>query len=144
MAERTLRECRILIVEDEYLLADDLRDELRRAGAMVVGMAATVDAALALIAAETRLDGAILDVNFGGQPAFPVADALHRRGVPFLFATGYDASVIPARFGSVVRCEKPINLRHVVKAIGKALEVTRKAEAGASPTPASGAAGQPG
>lgn len=122
MPKPSLRNCHILIVEDEYLLADELRLELSDEGAVVVGMTSTVDEALELLEAEDRLDGAILDVNLGGEPVFPVADRLIERSVPFLFTTGYDASIIPPRFDGIVRCEKPINTRRVIQAIGRVIE----------------------
>ena len=96
----------ILVAEDEYFLATDLNRELRRAGATVGGPVASVERAMALIESAPRIDGAILDINLGGEMAFPVADALRARGVPFVFATGYDQATIPPRFFDVVRCEK--------------------------------------
>jgi DNA-binding response OmpR family regulator len=119
MAEPSLRDCRILVVEDEYMLADELRTELANAGAVVLGPVGTVEDALSLIGKEPHIDGAILDVNLRGQAAYPVAEKLAARGVPFVFATGYDASVIPNRFADVVRCEKPINIRKIAQTIGR-------------------------
>ena len=101
------------------MLADDLTTELVDAQAIVIGPVATVGAALELLAAEQRLDGAILDANFCGEMVFPVADQLLDRNVPFLFSTGYDGSVIPPRFAHVVRCEKPIDIKRVTLAIGR-------------------------
>ena len=98
---------RVLVVEDDYLVAMDIARSLERAGAEVIGPAPAVEAALDAVE-RTALDGAILDMNLGGEMAFPVADALMARGVPFIFATGYDAQVIPLRFTHVKRCEKPM------------------------------------
>lgn len=125
MTELALNGCHILIVEDEYLLAQDLRAELADAGAVVAGMAGTVAGALEQIESLARLDGAILDVNLRGESVFPVADRLAARGVPFLFTTGYDASALPPRFRHVVRCEKPMNMASVVRAIGKVVAACR-------------------
>lgn len=81
---------RVLIVEDEPLVALDVEETLRGLGCEVVGPTATLGEALRLLEEEApRLDAAVLDVNLGGHAAFPVADALVRRGVPVLFATGY-------------------------------------------------------
>jgi CheY-like chemotaxis protein len=107
---------RVLVVEDEYLVAMDMSAWLEAEGAHVVGPASNVNAALeALKGAE--LDGAILDVNLRGEMAYPIADALAARGIPFVFTTGYDARTVPARFANVKRCEKPTT----PEAIGRAL-----------------------
>ena len=119
MPERTLRDCRILVAEDEYMLAAELRYELAEAGAIVIGPAPTVVAATALVEAETHLDGAILDLNLGGEMVYPLAELLIERDVSLIFTTGYDATAIPDRFRSIVRCEKPIDLRKVTQAIGR-------------------------
>ena len=95
----------ILIAEDEFLLADDLAQLLKSEGAVVVGPVASVAAALSLIEGQTRIDLALLDVNLGGDMAFPVGDALIERDIPFAFTTGYDA--VPARFAAIPRLEKP-------------------------------------
>lgn len=79
---------RILVVEDEPLLAMLVEDLLDEVGGLPVGPAGSVDEALRLVAAGA-LDGAILDVNLGSEMAYPVADALAARGVPFVFVTGY-------------------------------------------------------
>lgn len=105
-----------LVVEDDYVIADALGQELEAAGAEVVGPAPDMAAALALLA-EGAVDAAVLDVNLGGEMAWPVADALLARGVSFVFATGYDASVIPARYASVACCEKPVGLAEIARAL---------------------------
>ena len=121
MPERTLRDCRILVAEDEYMLADELCAELVDVGAVVLGPAGTLEDALDLISANSHIDGAILDVNLQGKMIFPAADLLGERKVPVVFTTGYDASVIPSRFLHVARCEKPVNIVRVTQAIGRAV-----------------------
>lgn len=121
MADRPLNHCRILVVEDEYLLADELALGLANEGAVVLGPAPSVKRALGLLEGEASLDGAILDLNLGGEPAFPVADALIDRSVPLIFTTGYDAGAIPERFAHIPRCEKPINIGRITAALGKAI-----------------------
>ena len=121
MSERTLRGCRILVVEDEYMLADEMCTELDDAGAIVLGPTGTVQDALDLISDQPEIDGAILDVNLRGEMAFSAADRLAEMEVPFVFTTGYDASMIPPRFKDVVRCEKPFDLAKVTRAIGRAI-----------------------
>lgn len=121
MADRTLNRCRVLVVEDEYLLANELAMELGDKGAVVLGPVPSVEQALALLEDEAALDGAILDVNLGGQPVFSLADDLIGRGVPLVFTTGYDAAALPLRFAHYPRCEKPINIGRITAALGKAI-----------------------
>lgn len=119
MIDRTLRGCRILVVEDEYLLADELQTDLADAGAIVLGPLGTLNQVLELIRAGGEIDGALLDVNLGGEMAYPAADLLLERAVPFVFTTGYDDSVIPSRFSRVARCPKPVNISRITQAIGR-------------------------
>ncbi|MEG3177705.1 response regulator [Sphingomonas sp. RB3P16] len=119
MPEQSLEGCHILVVEDEYMLADELQAELTDLGATVIGPAGTIEDAIDLIASAVKIDGAILDVNLEGEWAFPAADALAERQVPFLFTTGYDQSVLPSRFSDIVLCQKPINIRRITEAIGR-------------------------
>lgn len=121
MPNKTLRDCRVLVVEDEYMLAEDLAAELDEVGAVVLGPVGTLEAAIALIDAEPRIDGAILDVNLRGEMVFPAADILLERGVPFVFTTGYDPSTFPSRFEHIAKCEKPINITSMTQAIGRAI-----------------------
>jgi ActR/RegA family two-component response regulator len=104
---------RVLIVEDDFFLADELRTALAAQGAEVVGPVANIDDALDLIEQMQPIHAAVLDLNLQGEMAFPVADALNGCGVPFVLATGYDLSAIPVRYASVPRCEKPVNLAKV-------------------------------
>jgi len=108
---------RLLIVEDEFYLAQDLAQDLSARGATVIGPVPTVDDALDLIEDTDQIDGAMLDLNLQGELAYPVADALIARGVPFVFTTGYDASSIPSRYAAVARCEKPVDPNRVANAL---------------------------
>ncbi|AOH83213.1 hypothetical protein AWL63_03710 [Sphingomonas panacis] len=114
MSEQGLVGRRILVVEDEYLIADDVCAALVAAGAEVLGPCPTVEAAAAMVAHEARIDAALLDINLRGDPVFPVADALAARGVPFAFATGYDRWAIPSRFEAVALLEKPLKDRQII------------------------------
>jgi DNA-binding response OmpR family regulator len=96
---------RVLIVEDEQMLAEYLADAMAAEGAEVIGPVATVTAALDAIA-STRLDGVTLDLKLAGEMTFRVADALAARNVPFVFLTGYGAADVPARHTNVSRVEK--------------------------------------
>lgn len=118
MTEHNLQGRHILIVEDEYLLANDVSEALQEAGAHVLGPVATIEDATALIAGEARIDGAVLDVNLRGDMVFPVADALTERGVPFLFATGYDRWILPDRFADAPRLEKPVEVNTLAQLLG--------------------------
>jgi len=102
---------RILVVEDDYLIADEVAESLAEFGATVVGPANYVAEAIALVSQETCLDAAVLDINLGRETVFPVADALQQRGIPFVFATGYDQRIIPPRYAAVQRLEKPVDTR---------------------------------
>ena len=113
----TLAGRRVLVVEDEYLLADDMAQALRKLGAEVVGPVPSTDKALALLSSDEPIDGAVLDINLRGQPAFPVADLLRERGVPFVFATGYDQATVPPAYDNVPRWEKPFNMQDLVSVL---------------------------
>ena len=90
--QTTLRDKRILVVEDEAIVAMLVEDELTNAGAIVIGPASSVEEALQLIegtASDGGLSAAVLDIHLDGERVSPVADRLAALGVPFLFATGY-------------------------------------------------------
>src|SRR5215470_8727975 len=80
--EQPLTGCRVLIVEDEYLLADDLRVALKSLGANVIALVGDLDEALDLLA-HGGFDVAVIDINLRGDLAFTIADQLQRRGIPF-------------------------------------------------------------
>ncbi|HEY0034239.1 MAG TPA: response regulator [Devosia sp.] len=115
-----LRGRRLLIVEDDYMIATDLTHWFEDAGAEVVGPAGSVSKALALVASHAeQLDAAVLDVNLRDEKVFPVAEALSKAGVPFIFATGYDAHIIPETYVEVPRCEKPVDLLQLARLLGQ-------------------------
>jgi CheY-like chemotaxis protein len=101
----------ILIVEDEALVALMIEDMLTALRCRVAGSARSVREALRLIEErESALDGAILDVSLGEEKVYAVAEALQARGVPFVFATGYDADSLDARFAHCATLAKPFEL----------------------------------
>ena len=108
---------RILLVEDEYFIVQDLARAFAAAGAIVLGPVATLSEALQLVAAAGPLDGAVLDINLQGEMVFPLADALVSRAVPIVFSTGYDREAIPSRFDGCARCEKPARPEQVAEAL---------------------------
>ena len=109
---------RILIVEDETLVSMVIEEALKDLGCDIVGPAATRDRALALAKAEP-LDGALLDVNLGGEPVYPVADALFSRGIPFAFVTGYGHAGIADRYATMPTLVKPFQLSTVERLLGQ-------------------------
>ncbi len=106
---------RVLVVEDDYFLADDTRAVLSRAGADVIGPAPTLAAALAGLSGQ--LDAAVLNINLRGEPVWPLADALIARRVPFIFATGYGPEVIPLAYAAIPHWVKPLNVEKLVDAV---------------------------
>jgi CheY-like chemotaxis protein len=97
---------RVLVVEDEMIVAMCLEDSLTSMGAEVVGPAMRLDAAVELARSE-GLHGAVLDINLHGERSYPVADILQERGVPFVFATGYGHAEGYNGFNDVPVLKKP-------------------------------------
>jgi CheY-like chemotaxis protein len=104
---------RVLVVEDEGLVAMMLEDLLDDLGCEVVCSASSVDQAMAWLRAGGQLDAALLDVNLGGEAVFPVAEALIGRGAPFAFNTGYGEAPDP-RFRDAPLLSKPIRIERLV------------------------------
>lgn len=107
---------RILLVEDEYFIADDLRRALCGYGASVIGPVPDLATGLDLARTE-ELDAAVLDVNLGGEMSYPIADQLGERGVPFLFTSGYDTATLSRAYCSVMLIEKPFDVETVMAAL---------------------------
>lgn len=106
--DKYLSSCKVLVVEDEYLLADELLELLKGAGATVVGPVATAADALTLLLGGAKPDLAVLDIDLKGQDVYAVSDALAARNIPFIFATGYAEVEIVPRFRHIGRAQKPI------------------------------------
>ncbi|MGH6897762.1 MAG: response regulator [Geminicoccaceae bacterium] len=104
--ERPFEGLRVLIVEDNLYAAIELGQALLDLGCEPVGPAARVDEAMRLAREET-LNGALLDVELHGELIFAVAEELERRGVPVVFASGYDEEIFPASFVRHPRLRKP-------------------------------------
>ena len=116
---RQLEGLRVLVVEDDYFIALEMCGALRAAGADVVGPARDVETGLSAIRGE-RIDCGVLDINLRGRLAFELATELRSREIPAIFATGYDASMIPAELADAVRLEKPIDMAALCRAIESA------------------------
>lgn len=112
-----LRGCTILVIEDEYVLATYIGDILRKEGACLVGPFNNVSEALELLGASPSLTAAVLDINLGDETAFPIADRLHELGVPFVFTSGHDASLIPASHRDRPLLLKPVSAAAVTAAL---------------------------
>ena len=113
----TVEGMKVIIVEDAILLAMELEAGLEEAGALVVGSAALVEEAMALV--DLPMDAAVLDCNLNGLSVGPVAEALAARGVPFLFATGYGESRgAPEGFDAPI-IRKPYDVAQITAALAE-------------------------
>ena len=126
---------RIMVVEDEALVAMALRDTLDELGYVVIGpYSRIVDAMSAL--RSNHIDAAVLDVNLGGELVYPLADVLAAERIPFVFITGYGADEINRRFASVPVLQKPIEAEAlksifvIPPVIAKPTEAERRSMAG--------------
>jgi ActR/RegA family two-component response regulator len=122
MTEIRFQARRILLAEDEYFLADALNRALRAAGAETLGPVASVAGGLRLLDVGPAPDAAILDLDLGGESAFPLADALIARAVPFVFTTGYDPAAIPPAYAAIRRVLKPAEPGAVLAALATLLK----------------------
>lgn len=113
---------KILIVEDEYLIADDLSALLLAANAELIGPAASLPQAIRLAADTELIDAAVLDINLRGVDVFPLVDELRSRGIPVMFLTGYGQNNIPADYLGIARCEKPMGSAYVVEQLRAMLD----------------------
>ena len=112
--------CRVLIVEDEAMIAMLVEDMVLDFGSEVVGPVANVNDAINL-ARSAELDAAILDINVSGSVIFPVADILTERGIPLIFATGYGSRGLPPRFQNSPTLPKPFSYQSLEEALRTAL-----------------------
>jgi two-component SAPR family response regulator len=107
---------RILIVEDEYLVAQETRRMLEKCGAHVVGPVSNL-ADGTDYTRNGQVDAAILDIKLDEELVFPLADLLDSLAIPFVFATGHEASILPDRYKGYILCEKPAHLDAIAKAL---------------------------
>jgi len=120
--ELKLPPARVLVVEDEPLVAIDVASTLSKAGCRVVGPAATLEKAKELV--ETGdLELAILDANLAGESVDEVASELARRGIPFAFLTGYGPDGLPAEFRHVPLVDKPFNPKQLLAVVEELLSI---------------------
>lgn len=109
---RRRRRPRVLLVEDELLIALSVESMLAELGYAVVGPVARLDEAVER-ARDEPLDGALLDISLGRDDVFPVAEVLAARGVPFVFASGYTGGALPDRFRGRPHLQKPFSMRQL-------------------------------
>lgn len=116
MVSGSLAGKRVLVVEDEFLVAHDLKRALTALDAEVVGPVANLPAGLSL-ADDEELDAAVLDVNLCGAMSFPLTDRLNEAGVPIVFVTGYDEWALPDQYLAAPRVTKPFACADVTSAV---------------------------
>jgi two-component SAPR family response regulator len=112
---------RVFVVEDEALVAMNLEMILEDLGCVIVGPAMRFDRAEEMVNGNLPADAAILDVNVGGREVFPLASQLTERGMPIVFATGYDQSGIPSEWHDRPMLQKPYTSDDVARALQQAL-----------------------
>jgi DNA-binding LytR/AlgR family response regulator len=107
---------RVLVVEDQYLVADEMRRAVQALGGEVIGPAPRAEIGLQLLGGE-GVDLALLDINLGAEDVYPLAMELSRRGTPFIFATGCEPWIVAEEFRAAPRLEKPITAKALTDAI---------------------------
>lgn len=115
------RGIKVLIVEDEGLVALMIEDMLQDLGCEIVALASRLKEARE-IAAIASIDLAVLDVNLAGERSFPVAEILRDRGVPFMFSTGYGTAGLPAEFSKCPVLSKPFSAKALQETLALALQ----------------------
>jgi CheY-like chemotaxis protein len=130
MASPALRDCRILVVEDEFLIAMNLSDDLEAAGSVVLGPVPSVDKAIKKIESEPNIDAAVVDVNLGGVLAYAVADMLLARKIPFVFTSGYEDDILRARYPQIKNCLKPYLFLNMEQALTSAISAADRRSQG--------------
>ncbi len=112
---------RILIVEDDYILAMSMSQAIQEYGGHVVGPVPSIEAALRFIEEEGQPDAAVLDIRLGEDTSFPLAAALREKGVPLFFVTGFDDWFLPQELDDVPVYQKPTDPENVVRLLMEAL-----------------------
>lgn len=114
----SLAGCRILVIEDDFLVGQVILDMLEDEGAEVLGPIGAVDEAVAFVAEQaTTFDHVILDLNLHGVKSYPVADELAWRNVPFVFMTGYGKDALDEAHRDYPHCIKPITRADLLAAL---------------------------
>ena len=120
MDESESSKVNVLVVEDEWWIAEMMAGILNNAGYGVVGPADTVEASLTLIE-QQKIDAALLDINLGATMSYPVADALIARSVPTLLITGYHYTDLPPLYHALRLLPKPTTPQSILAALAQML-----------------------
>jgi CheY-like chemotaxis protein len=120
LSKRELSNRKVLVVEDEMMIAMLIEDMLDEFGCKLVGPATNVPRALDLISKE-QVEVAVLDLNLNGQDTYAIADALQRKNVPFIFATGYGSTGLRKEYGNRPVLQKPFQQKDLEIALAQAL-----------------------
>ena len=121
---------RVLVVEDDYLIADDIAQALERAGTVVLGPAPSLAEAARIVERE-EVEIAVLDLNVRDELVFPVADELKRLATPLVFFSAYDEVAIPSRFADAARVSKSSGLEKLIGAVFEQHQIAVARHAGA-------------
>ena len=108
----------VLIVEDQFLIALDLKETLQELGCPTVELAQSVEGALSLVRTGS-INAALLDINLNGASSFAVASVLKDRAIPFAFLTGCDQAVVPQEFADTPILEKPFSRGDVARLLAR-------------------------
>ena len=110
--------CRILVIDDDFLVGQVIVDMLEDEGAEVLGPLGTVDEAITFVAEQAEtIDRAVLDLNLHGLKSYPVADALARHNIPFVFMTGYGKDALDEAYRACPHCIKPATRQELLAAL---------------------------
>ena len=115
---------RVLVIEDEYFLADDIAQALTRLGARVIGPYSNLAEATGAVDRDIAIDAAIMDVNLRDEMVFPLARRLRAREVPLVFTTGYDRSSIAPEFHDVQLWGKPLDIKAMTRGLSSLLRAS--------------------
>ena len=118
-SHKPLTDRRVLVVEDEYFIADEIRLGLVDLGAEVLGPFANVQQASAFLRTGTPIDAALLDINLRSEMVFPLARALRSRGIPVVFTTGYGKGAIGPEFRNIELWQKPLDLKRALPRLAR-------------------------
>ena len=121
MDKQGLAGCRVLVVEDETMLAIEIEETLKQAGCEIVGPTGKLSTALELIRDENP-DAAVLDVSVRDGKTYPAAEVLRARGIPFVLSTGYSDLSLPESLREVHRLAKPFSPKDLTAAVQKLRE----------------------